>query len=456
MPNQKTVAVEMGSRSTTGDQGPRVSDTRPSQSSVLPPESFDHNQSIIIKTCSFNHEGILARLPFPLVMLHHWVTAINWKLYSSLLLLRFLTVSHKTFRYRLLGEIADDDLTTINAQVQWVVILEEIIEETFLIPLFACIGSTVFDRVETINKYKTGLVTSVAVFLPFTLAFVALGGPLVDMMKVSPGLRDVTVQYTRLEMLVTMIEVINEFGRTVLTITDAWPMILGLAVTRTAVHMAAAAVFWGKGGLDFGALGIAYANLAAECLIFLLVNIGIMIRLRMTPLDFGNPLRWRWDWLRRWSRIGFFSCADSVTRNITYLFIILRLINEARSGGHYWVIYGFCWGWLMMPFLPMMEVVKQDISSRWKSVEYKGRTRGLLTRHVIPYVLFCIFLLLVWLALIPVYEIYYTHIVSMPDKATVLRKETLLLLPAYVANMPKGLLNAVSRYTDWHSSSATC
>lgn len=70
----------------------------------------------------------------------------------------------------------------IASQLAWVNLLLEIIQEAIIQPLFYCIGNTILDKSETINKVKTGITVSFAIYLIFSLVIVIFANQLTRMM----------------------------------------------------------------------------------------------------------------------------------------------------------------------------------------------------------------------------------------------------------------------------------
>ena len=50
---------------------------------------------------------------------------------------------------------------------------------------------------------------------------------------------------------------------------------------------------------------------------------------------------------------------DSLIRNVVYLVVILRTMNVLEEQASYWVANTFIWNWLLLPALPLAELLKQ-------------------------------------------------------------------------------------------------
>ena len=102
-------------------------------------------------------------------------------------------------------------------------------------------------------------------------------------------------------------------------------------------------------------------------------------------------------WLKTWSKIGLFSGLDSFIRNAVYLIVVLRAMNKLNEQGSYWVANTFIWNWLLLPILPLSDLIKQDIASRL-NVDDKKKPFWL---KLIPYFTFTCLPLLIWLVTFP-------------------------------------------------------
>ena len=68
---------------------------------------------------------------------------------------------------------------------------------------------------------------------------------------------------------------------------------------------------------------------------------------------------WNFNWLKTWSQIGFYSGLESFIKNAVYLVVVLRAMNLLNEQGSYWVANTFIWSWLLLPILPLADLVKQ-------------------------------------------------------------------------------------------------
>ena len=105
---------------------------------------------------------------------------------------------------------------------------------------------------------------------------------------------------------------------------------------------------------------------------------------------------YNFEWLKTWSKIGFFSGLESLIKNAVYLVVVLRAMNKLNEQGSYWVANTFIWNWLLLPILPLSELIKQDIASNLQNEEKKS-----FWLKLIPYLTFTCFAIILWVVTIP-------------------------------------------------------
>ena len=74
----------------------------------------------------------------------------------------------------------------------------------------------------------------------------------------------------------------------------------------------------------------------------------------------------RFGWMMTWLHKGLYSGLDSLIRNLVYMLVILRSMNLLSSSGLYFTTNAFIWSYLLLPFLPLSEILRVDIASAGK------------------------------------------------------------------------------------------
>ena len=103
--------------------------------------------------------------------------------------------------------------------------------------------------------------------------------------------------------------------------------------------------------------GVAYTNIITEA-----TNSLVYILFMLSALRNDWSPSWNFDWIRELFRVGFFSGLDSLVRNLVYMLVILRSMNLLSESGLYWTTNTFIWSYILLPFTPLSEVLRLDIS----------------------------------------------------------------------------------------------
>ena len=113
----------------------------------------------------------------------------------------------------------------------------------------------------------------------------------------------------------------------------------------------------------------------------------------------------------------------------------MNMLDEQDS---YWVANTFIWNWLLLPALPLAELLKQD--SAGSSDEEKIPPRQKLTAYVL--ILGGIFIL--WAALYPAWEPFLLHVLNADTNSIDLIMSLLhILVPCYAGFVLGSLANAL-------------
>ena len=301
-------------------------------------------------------------------------------------------------------------------------------------PLYFILGSTITNQAETRNKVKTGLLLLVTVFA-LTSSLLYFAAPsLVKAMAQSPNLLEVTTDYIRVEIFGFFLQSINDFLiipvelmklNKVLLISLLLKMILTIFLD---ILLLSSLSF----SFKLGVQGVAYSSLITNIVTFLLLLILLQ---RNLPL---HLLTWRtcsFTWLRTWTCLGLYSGLDSLVRNLTYSIVILRSMNLLEEDGTYWTTNNFIWSYLLLPFLPLSEVLKVKVST---STNEQPHNCAVLA----PFLLLTLVIALLWLISIPGWDFIFATVLQVPkpdDNISLM----FLLLPFYIAFMFGHLLTSV-------------
>ena len=357
----------------------------------------------------------------------------NWKLYFALLLTAVLPTIYTTVRINYLGDLPGDWGFNIASQLAWVNLMLEVVQEALILPLFYCIGITIGNQNETINRVRTGMTVTLGLYLAFTVAILLFATQLTEWMAQNPDTIDATAEYIRLEMIGTTLFSMVRFLIIVFILLDMRAHIYAILGIQVVTSVILDSYFLSS--LDFslqlGVNGIAYSNAIAS---FITLIYAVTVFSRKMGMDLSD---WKeghdYSWMGSWWDVGKYSGLDSFVRNIFYIIFIVKMMNVVEEQGTYWVANGFIWGWLLLPFYPLADLLKQD-TSRPDLIDHREKTYayfGIATAMCI-----------LWIVTIPVWDTFVSDILNASDYVKIVDL-VLILLPFYILFSYNTLMDSV-------------
>lgn len=119
---------------------------------------------------------------------------------------------------------------------------------------------------------------------------------------------------------------------------------------------------------------------------------------------------YNFQWLKTWTKVGFFSGLDSFIRNLVYLVVVLRAMNLLNEQGSYWVANTFVWSWLLLPILPLGDLLKQDVAA-----SLDGSFQKPVWIKILPYLIFVLLTLALWSITYPGWFWFITNVLKADD-----------------------------------------
>lgn len=360
---------------------------------------------------------------------------ISWNLYLALLLTKLIPTVYRTTRVYYLGDLPNDHGVNIASQLTWVNLILEVVQESLILPLFYMIGVTLDDQRETRNRVKTGLIFTFLVHVVFGGIIVAAAEPLIKFMAQDADLIDETVIYIRLEMVSIPLNSVVQFVTVVFTLYQWQRNIYTVLGIRLILSVLLDTFFLSQFdfSLKLGVNGIAYGNMIAT-------GVTCLYCIFVLFLKFGANCicgRMSLSWMTKWGSVGFYSGLDSLVRNLFYTLCVVRMMNVIAEQGTYWRANEFIWNWLLLAFLPMADVLKQDIGASTNPVmNHKVKMAG--------YMIFTIILAIIWCATIPAWKPFFETVMNIPEEdVNEVFKLVIILMPAYIIFMINTLMDSV-------------
>lgn len=331
------------------------------------------------------------------------VEKINVKLWLVLILSSLVPLIYTTTRIHFIGSMPDAWAFSIAAQVAWLNIGYEVINEALLLPLAFILGQVIKTKDEFQQRAATSLGVVVLTYAVVT-AFVLVFTPqLVSAMQQQESLLVQTIEYIRLESIAIFVSSAYLFFNLVLVLHNKQKVLYSLLVIQTVLTILCDTLLVSQlsMSLQLGVTGIAITNIVVNSVLvvvsFNLLSLnGFILDLRKVTLNTA-------DWLKEWFKIGSRSGLESLVRNTAFVVMILQLMNQLQQAGTFWVANGFIWGWLLLPVLTLGQLVKQDAATN----------NGLTTQKINRYLLVTCGIFLIWLVSAPLWESFIRSVMGV-------------------------------------------
>ena len=360
------------------------------------------------------------------------VWRIEFGLYLSLFIKSLLPTIYSSVRIHILGDLPSDSGVNIASQVVWLSLFYEVLQEMFILPLFYTFGSSISDLKTTANKIKTGLVIISIFFTVSSVILYFLMPTFVDLMAQNTDLFHQTVSYVRLEVFGFIFTSLNSFLMIPVELLQMKTVILVSLVFKMIFTVILDFFFLSSYdfSLQLGVDGIAYSNICTGVLNTLLLIIFLGVKLQgcwSSSMSFS--------WVTEWFRVGLFSGFDSLVRNLVYMVVILRSMNQLSEAGLYWTTNTFIWSYILLPFLPLSELLKLDISAENNQELHH-------TRKMSGYIILTLLIISFWIIIVPLWSVIFKYLLNVEDPGEHVDL-ALILFPFYIFFMLGDLLTGV-------------
>ena len=347
---------------------------------------------------------------------------LNYRLYVVICFTLMIPTLYNTFRIHLIGDVPNEWGFNIASQIAWLNIIYEILQEGVTLPLFFVLGAVVSYPNLFRQKILQGLAFVLTVYSLIALIIWIFAGSIVHFLNQSPDLIPDTIQYIRLETIAIPLRVVSDCTLIALILLDAKPKIYLFLLIQLVVRVISDYVFIGEAMLGWGVIGVAYSTIVINGILSaagLLILFQILLKAEKVQTNAKQALNVSW---KKWLGISSISGLESAVRNIAFIVMILKLVNEIGGQGTLWITNGFIWGWLLLPILALGTLIKQDVSNHHGIIGDRFKGYFSLTLLIIG---------VFWLITIPIWGWFIHNVMGIEDYSAVVSL-ALLFLPFYV------------------------
>ena len=305
----------------------------------------------------------------------------------------------------------------IASQMAWVGLVYEIVQEALILPLFFLLGKSLSIKDEFENKVRTGLFVTFGIYFIISLILIIFTKPLVVLMAQNVDLIDATVSYVRIESVAALFSTLTRFIILVLVTMkkpDYMYYLLGVQMFMS-VLLDTFLVSGLSFSLNIGVNGIAISNIIVN---LTMLTIAIVLLNRENIRVLFNKTKPSFEWLKEWYQVGKFSGLESFFRNLAFMVMIIRIVNEVSEQGSYWVANNFIWFWLLLPVLALGDLVKKEVGEDIDNIRTK--TFG--------YFIVVTIIVIAWLISIPVWKPFLQYVMNVSEYEKVYGIVTLQLV----------------------------
>lgn len=318
-----------------------------------------------------------------------WTTfkTFDWKMYLALCLLALVPAIYQTVITKLITINTNPGALDIIGQMEWFDLIDETICAFLIVPMYSVLSKAY--KKENFNKvvFKLGIIV-VGLYALFSIGTFFWGVGMINYMN--PNEIDVAAayRYLSLETIAFMVGIVFSYACVVFLVIDKSRYMYAFLVAKILLALLSDFALIPSMGID----GIAVSNIIANSIMGMLAVVLLVVIKQIRP---GKFTKEDLPHLKDWGRVGLFAGGQQFIDNIVYALMICKLVNAVSESGNYWVANNFIWGWLLIPIICLVEIIRKDAGAdgyKLKQINYYSITA---------------FTLIVWFALIPSYQWFF-------------------------------------------------
>jgi len=352
----------------------------------------------------------------------------DWGLFLLIFLYMALPQFYRSYSVYLIGNaIPDTNALATVAQWQFIDLLLEVVQETFVLAIFFFVGRGIQSKEGPGQPIRTSMTAILLFSLVLAAILFTISDSFVSIIGTPETIRETTSTFLKIKTAGIPLFLLSMASVIIVETINRKRMILTLAILQVVYRFILDSLFYGgySFSLNLGVLGVAWSDLVASFALF--VTVLILIR----PIVFEQGRRFiSFFTLKDWKvylRVGGWSGLDSLVRNLAYFFMIIRLLNllgENAIGGYYLAMHIF-WSFLLVPILALSETAKVLIANHSADI-YRVRRLWYSSLIIGGAVV------LLWMVLLPFWGDFAGLLNSNSEVVNLSIKAMILLIVPYV------------------------
>jgi len=295
-------------------------------------------------------------------LLRQW----DWGLFLLIFLYMALPQFYRSYSVYLIGNaIPDTNALATVAQWQFIELLLEIVQETFVLAIFFFVGKGLQSKEGCGQPIRTSLSSILLFSIIIAGVLLVVSDNFVNIIGTPEAIRQTTSTFLKIKSAGVPIYLLSLAVVVVVETINKKRIILSLAVLQVVYRFILDSLFYGgySFSLGLGVLGVGWADLAASFMI--LMSAFFMIRNILFEKISKVKSFFSFKGLKTYLGVGGWSGLDSLVRNFAYFFMVVRLLNllgEDSTAGYYLAMHIF-WSFLLVPILALSESAKVMIAN---------------------------------------------------------------------------------------------
>jgi len=352
----------------------------------------------------------------------------DWALFGLIFLYMALPRFYRSYSVYLIGNaIPDTNALATVAQWQFIELLLEVVQETFVLAIFFFVGRGMQKTEGPGPSIRTALTSILLFSIVLAGILFILSDSFVSVIGTPESIRETTSQFLKIKTATVPLFLLSMASVVIVETVNRKRFILTITVLQVIYQFIFDNLFYGgyPFSLNLGILGVAWSEIVSGSCLFIttLFLLRYIIFDKVRNLFSFFTLK---DW-RVYLRVGGWSGLDSLVRNVAYFFMIVRLLNllgESSIGGYYLAMH-IIWSFLLVPVLALAESTRVLIANHSEDI-FKVRQiwySALIIGGII---------MLIWLVLLPFWGDFASFLNSNNEIVDFSQKAMIILIVPYI------------------------